>query len=114
LPLDVEIRGVREAVIPYARSGAFVDFPVKRSRDAMVILMKPDGTVVPAGARVVVTPGNQQFVVAMRGEVYLMDLQDENRIEVRWKDGRCDLPLPLPPVIGGEAARIGPLTCGAR
>jgi outer membrane usher protein len=63
---------------------------------------------------VVVTPGNQQFVVAMRGQAYLMDLQDENRIEVRWKDGRCDLPLPLPPVVGGEATRIGPLTCGAR
>jgi len=113
LPFGVEIGGVREAVIPYARSGTFVDFRVRRSRDALVILQRPDGTFVPAGARVTVAPGDQQFVVAKRGEVYLMDLGDDNRIEVRWKDGGCALPLPLGPAsASGEASRVGPLTCG--
>jgi outer membrane usher protein len=114
LPFDVEIRGVRETAIPYARSGVYVDFPVKRSRDAMVVLHQPDGSPVPAGARVTVTPGDQEFVVAKRGEVYLMDLKDDNRIEVRWKTGRCALPLPLGAAVpGGEAPKIGPLICGA-
>jgi outer membrane usher protein len=115
LPFDVEVRGVRETVTPYARSGVVVDFPVKRSRDALVVLQQADGAIVPTGARVVVTPGNQEFVVGRRGEAYLMDLQDDNLIEVRWGGGSCRLPLPLGPAQPGEAPpRIGPLICGGR
>ena len=113
LPFDVEIHGVREMVIPYARSGALVSFPVKRSRNALVVLEWLGGAPVPAGAHVVVTPGDQEFVVARRGEVYLMDLAVHNRINVRWKDGGCELPLTLPPLaVGAAAPRIGPLICG--
>ena len=113
LPFDVEIHGVREMVIPYARSGALVSFPVKRSRNALVVLERLRGAPVPAGAHVVVTPGDQEFVVARRGEVYLMDLAVHNRIDVRWKDGGCELPLTLPPLaVGAAAPRIGPLICG--
>jgi outer membrane usher protein len=113
LPFDVEIHGVREMVVPYARSGAFVNFPVKRSRNALVVLQQLGGSPVPAGARVVVTPGDQEFIVARRGEVYLMDLAADSRIAVRWKDGGCQLPLKLPPrVPDAEAPHIGPLICG--
>src|SRR6185369_2237743 len=78
LPLDIEVGGVRESVIPYARSGVFIDFPVRRSRNALVVLQQPGGTAVPVGARVTVMPGNQEFIVARRGEVYLMGLQNDN------------------------------------
>ena len=112
LPFDVEIHGVREMVVPYARSGAFVNFPVKRSRNALVVLRQPGGAPVPAGAHVVVMPGNQEFIVARRGEVYLIDLAADNRITVRWQDGGCQLALKLPPLaVGAEAPRIGPLIC---
>ncbi len=114
LPLDVEIGGVRETVVPYARSGAFVNFPVKRSRNASVTLQQPGGTPVPAGALVTVTPGNQTFIVARRGEVYLMDLAKSNHIDVRWKEGGCTLAINLPPLpAGDDVVRIAPLTCGA-
>jgi outer membrane usher protein len=113
LPFDVEIHGVREMVVPYARSGAFVNFPVKRSRNALVVLWQLGGAPVPAGAHVVVTPGDQEFIVARRGEVYLMELAADSRITVRWNDGGCQLPLKLPPLLAGaEAPRIGPLICG--
>ena len=113
LPFDVEIRGVRETAVPYARSGVFVNFPVKRSRDALVVLQQAGGAPVPPGARVTVTPGDQQFIVAKRGEVYLLDLQDDNRIDVQWKGGNCSLPLALGPATkDSEAPKIGPLTCG--
>ncbi len=113
LPFDVEIGGIRETVIPYARSGALINFPVKRSRDALVVLQQPDGAPVPAGARVTVTPVNQEFIVARRGEAYLVDLSDDNRIEVRWKGGSCALVLKMAPVVPGAVpARIGPLVCG--
>ena len=113
LPFDVEIRGVRETAIPYARSGVFIGFPVKRSRGALVVLEQPGGAPVPSGATVTVVPGNQEFIVARRGEVYLMDLQDNNRIDVRWKGGECSLSLALGAASGSdEAPRIGPLSCG--
>lgn len=113
LPFDINIGGVRKTVVPYARSGVTLDFPVHRSRNVLAILKQPDGSWVPPGARVTVSPGNQEFVVAKRGEVYLMELQESNRIEVRWKDGGCSLPLPLDPGKDNEA-QVAPLTCGAR
>ncbi|MDO8776035.1 MAG: fimbria/pilus outer membrane usher protein [Burkholderiaceae bacterium] len=113
LPFDINLGGVREEVVPYARSGVLVNFPVRRSRNVLAILRQASGVPVPPGARVTVSPGSQEFIVAKRGEVYLMDLQDDNRIEVRWKAGSCSLSLPLDPAQGGEA-QVGPLICGGR
>lgn len=111
LPFDIEIQSVREIAVPFARSGLLVDFPVYRSRNALVLLRQFDGSVVPAGARVTVSPGKNGFVVGKRGEVYLMNLVDSNHLSVQWKDGACELFLPVDPV-GPSEPRIGPLTCG--
>jgi outer membrane usher protein len=112
LPLDVEIRSVREQVIPYARSGVLVDFPVRRTRAALVVLHDASGAPLPAGAWVKIKPEGRETVVFMRGETYLMDLEENSWIEVHWKDGACTLPLPpIPDTPGAEAPRIGPLTC---
>jgi outer membrane usher protein len=113
LPFDINIGGVRKAVVPYARSGVTLDFPVRRSHNVLAILQQPNGARVPPGARVTVSPGNQEFIVAKRGEVYLMDLHESNHIEVRWDDGGCSFPLALDPAKGGEA-QVGPLICGDR
>lgn len=114
LPFDVEIGGVREEVVPYARSGAFVRFPVKRSRDALVVLQQPGGEPVPAGARVTVRASAQDATVARRGEVYLLGLSDVNHIKVRWQRGGCNLVLNMVRrASGAEPPRIGPLVCGA-
>jgi len=111
LPFDVEIKGVKELAVPYARSGMFVEFPVRRSRNALVVLLQPNGTPVPVGARVTTSPSGMAFIVAKRGQVYLTDLTTDNRIVVQWRDGRCDLAITL--VADGPAEpRIGPLTCG--
>lgn len=113
LPFDVEIGGIREEVVPYARSGTLVNFPVKRSRDALVVLQRPDGAPVPAGARVTMIPGHQDFIVARRGEVYLIDLSDDNRMQVRWEGGGCSLVLKMAPEVHGtEPPRMGPMVCG--
>lgn len=111
LPFDVQIGGVEQIVVPYARSGVMVKFPVHRSRNALVVLRLPDGASVPAGARVTVVATGEEFVVARRGEAYLMDLATDNRLEVRWTGGSCALTLKLDPAAGAEP-RIGPLTCG--
>jgi outer membrane usher protein FimD/PapC len=59
------------------------------------------------------SPGNQAFIVARRGEVYLVDLADDTRIDVRWRLGGCALVLKMAPAVtGAEPLRIGPLVCG--
>ena len=113
LPLDVQVNGVRETIVPYARSGTSVSFPVKRSRNLSVVLLRPDGTPVPAGGVVSVSPGGQQFIVARRGELYLTDLAKENTIDVHWKKGGCVLPIVVPPLPKGvDATPTMTLTCG--
>jgi outer membrane usher protein len=111
LPFDVEIKGVKELAMPYARSGMLVEFPVRRSRNALVLLHQANGKPVPGGARVTASPSGLKFIVAKRGQVYLTDLTTDNRIAVQWRDGRCDLAVTLP-ADGPAEPRIGPLTCG--
>ncbi|MFC5499317.1 fimbria/pilus outer membrane usher protein [Caenimonas terrae] len=110
LPMDVDVAGVQETVVPYARSGVVVKIPVKRARNALVTLHLADGSAVPAGTRVRMMPGGQEFVVARRGEVYLMDMQAENSIDVRLKGGSCILAVKGEAAGAGQAP-IGPLTC---
>jgi outer membrane usher protein len=111
LPFDIQIQSVKLMVVPFARSGLLVDFPVNRSRNALVLLSQADGLLVPAGARVTVSPDESSFLVGKRGEAYLMNLSDRNHLRVQWKDGACELILTLNPA-GPSEPRIGPLTCG--
>lgn len=110
LPMSAEISQVQSTVTPYARSGVFVDIPVRRARNALVILRQADGRPVPSGARVRLTPAGHEFSVARRGEVYLSDLQNENQLAVAWEGNSCTLPFRLTGS-EGEEPRIGPLTC---
>jgi outer membrane usher protein len=110
LPFNMQIDGVEEIVTPYARSGLFVDFPVRRMRNALVVIQQPDSTPVPAGTLVTVLPDKGIFVVGKRGETYLTDLKDSNHLLVTWKDGSCELTVELEPATDGEP-RIGPVTC---
>ena len=59
-----------------------------------------------------VQPGNGEFMVGKRGEAYLMDLTDNNRLAVTWPDGRCVLTFALD-AAGPSEPRLGPLTCAA-
>lgn len=110
LPLDIDIRGVSETVVPYARSGAVVAFPVKRSRNALLRLEHPDGTPVPEGARVQLTSSQRQFFVARHGEVYLQDLADTNEILVQWEGGSCRIQFRLERD-GIIEPRLAPMVC---
>lgn len=109
LPLDAEINGVTATTVPYARSGAFVEFPVKRSRDVLVVLSQPDGSPVPAGARV--STGLAEFTVALRGETYLSGVGDAQQLNVHWPRGACTVVLNLLALRPGTLAPL-PLTCG--
>lgn len=111
LPFDVEIKAIKQETIPYARSGVLVKFPIRHSRNALVVLQQADGKPVPAGARVTVTPSGLSFTVAKRGQVYLTNLESDNHITVQWPNGDCSLSIALPADTPVEP-HIGPVTCG--
>jgi outer membrane usher protein len=109
LPLDVQVQGVKEVVMPYARSGVVVEMPVRRARNFLVALHLADGTPVPAGSTVILD-GGPQFVVAKRGEVYLTDVPGRSALLVRSSGSVCTVPLEVKPTVPSES-HLGPLTC---
>jgi outer membrane usher protein len=112
LPLDVNIASVQRVTVPYARSGVLLEFPIRRARNVLATLTQPDGAPVPPGARVTVSPSNQQFVVLKRGSVYLTDIDGAESLAVSWSGGACSVALALGPASGAET-EVGPLVCGS-
>ncbi len=112
LPMDVEIEETVRLVVPYARSGTVVQFPVRRSRQVMVVLRQVGGQPVPEGA-IVRLEGGAQFIVGRRGEAWLTDLpqQDHHSLSVNWPTGACRLMLELPAAQDAMPAKLGPLIC---
>ena len=112
LPLDVEVDNVVLELTPFAGSGSVVHFSLRRSRQALLKLVQPDGQPVPVGARVRLLPSGPDFVAAGRGQVWLTDLAaGRQRIAVNWSGGGCELELVLPAAADGIPARLGPLVC---
>ncbi len=111
MPLDAEIGGVNATSVPYARSGAFIPFPVRRSRDVLVVLLQSDGSPIPPGARVTTSSGLAEFTVALRGETYLTGVTNDQQLKVQWPNGACSVMLHLGSVRPGSSA-LAPLTCG--
>lgn len=89
LPLDAEIPGDRQTVRPYSRSGVALDFGVRRSRAAVLVVRLQDGGTLPAGAEVRIEGRSDSFVSAPGGEVYLTGLERENVALATWSGGRC-------------------------
>lgn len=111
LPLDVEVTHTVQRITPYARSGVVVDFGLRRTRQALLVLHQRDGTPVPVGAKVRLLPEGPSFLTGRRGETWLTDLAETQRIQVQWPQGGCTLALAVPSSSDGTPARIGPLAC---
>jgi outer membrane usher protein len=110
LPMDVEIDGDTLFARAWPRAGLFVDFPIRRTRGALVILSLADGSPAPLGATVTLRPGGPEARVAERGEVWLTDLADDNHLAVNWRGGACFAALAAPRSIAlGD--KLGPAPC---
>jgi outer membrane usher protein len=110
LPLDAQIDTLQLEAIPYFRSGLLLTFPVRPSRGALLTLVLDNGTPVPAGAVVKVSGHEQEFPVALRGEVYVTGLAARNQLQATWRDQTCTFTVqvlataePLP--------HLGPFLC---
>ena len=112
LPLDVEVANTSQEVIPFARSGVVVNFAMRRTRQALLVLNQRDGSPVPMGAKVRLLPAGPEFITGRRGEVWLTDLAEKNqRIVVNWPKSGCTLDLDVPASPDGTPGKIGPLAC---
>jgi outer membrane usher protein len=113
LPIDVEVGAASVNAQLWPRAGVFVDFPVRRTRAALVALRQTNGDPVPLGAKVTFRPGMEPALVAQDGEVWLTDLADRNHLTVIWPDGGCAADLAIPKTLE-PAAKLGPILCAVR
>jgi outer membrane usher protein len=96
IPLDVQIDNLALEAVPYFRSGYALNFPVRRSRGAVLSLVLADGKPMPAGAVVQVTGQDEEFPVALKGEVYATGLQTNNRLRAVWHGQSCEFAVTYP------------------
>jgi outer membrane usher protein len=112
LPLDAQVDDLVRQVTPFPASGTVVNFAVKRSRQALLVLRQADGRPVPVGTRVRVVPDGPEFIGGLRGEIWLSDLPPGRaQVEASWPNGACTLELPAAAAESTQQ-QIGPLTCG--
>ncbi len=113
VPLDASVGKTVQKVVTLGRTGIVVNFETRRERGALIRLIVPDGSPVPAGAVARVVGRAEPYPVAMGGEVYITDLGDLQDVDVVWRGQSCRvsvaLPKNAPPV-----ADLGPYACTLR
>lgn len=96
LPFDLDVNEPNLFLTPFARSGMFVSMNVKKTNNRLVRILQADGTPLSTGSKVHVLPGNTDFVVAKRGEVYLTGLSNENTIIASFQERTCSTHISAP------------------
>jgi outer membrane usher protein len=111
LPLSAEVESVKATVVPRARSGLTVVFPVDDAAPAVLSIRLPDGTPVPPGAAATIDGDDGTALVGLEGEVLLRGLDMGDRVSVEFAGQRChfviDREIPDVPV-----ADLGSFSCG--
>jgi outer membrane usher protein len=93
LPFELESKIVEFNNAAYARSGIFINFPVKYSKNLLIHIKQPNGSNIPAGAYARVVSGTEEYIVAKDGQVYLTSLSEKNRVIVTWLEYKCEFDL---------------------
>ena len=96
LPLDAVLGSLKLDAVPYYRSGVLLEFPIKRVRAATMKIALDDGEPIPSGAVARVEGKQEEFPVALHGELYVEGLEQHDRITVQWKGQACTLDVVYP------------------
>lgn len=90
LPIEQRANAEQITVVPYARSGATVRFPVSATaQERWLRLRRADGSWLPSGAKVEVVGGRGAVMVGTEGRVLLSGVSGAVQLEARWSGGRC-------------------------
>ena len=113
LPISAELDTIEMMVVPPARSGVKVVFPVRSGRGALVKIVLGDGLPAPAGAEIELAGDDKakEFYVARHGEAFITGLADKNRLRLKWQGQTCEFDVALPPGKVDDIPRLGPHTC---
>lgn len=108
LPIGAQIDSLEIEVTPFARSGVFVDFPVKNLKSALIQIHDEKGRWIPSGAKAQIHGSPELFWIALRGEVFVQTSLREFDLHVQWGDQNCRVRVELP---DAPLASLGPVTC---
>ncbi len=117
LPLQIQTEQTRMIAVPADRSGVTLDFGLRRTRSALLILHGNNDLPIPMGSHVYrrgaeASPDALPAIVGYDGQAYLEDLGPSNTIKViRSDDDSCTLHFAYPVGVQGIPI-IGPLHCG--
>ena len=110
LPLDVAIESMNLKAVPAFRSGMLLDFPIERSRGALLTVLLENGEPLPSLAIVTVEGQTESFPTGLRGEVYISHLADQNRLRATWPGGTCEFDAAYTPS-ADPLPQLGPFEC---
>jgi outer membrane usher protein len=110
LPVDADVREVREIASPADRAGVLVKFDIrKETTSALVTFVSADGKAIPAGSSGTLLGGNP-FVVGYDGLAFIKNLSADNSIEILNNGSPCRANFSFTPR-PGEQVRISPVVC---
>lgn len=109
LPMNAQVETDQVSIRPGRRTGVTLDFGVRRTVDAVVIIKLADGSPLPAGT-IVKIEGGPAEISAPGGAVYLAGLGSTNIVTAALAGGVCGFSFSLPPHAGIQP-RLGPFTC---
>lgn len=112
LALDLQPDSTQAVVVPADRSGAVVDFGVKKVDAAVVSLTGPDGKPLPVGSVVQLDGTDQATVTGYDGRTYLTGLSGRNGVTVTLPEaaGTCRAGFDYQSVPGAQP-ELGPVPC---
>ena len=112
LPLDIAVESLSMKAVPAFRSGMLLDFPIERSRGALLTVMLENGEPLPSLAMVQAEGQTDTFPTGLRGEVYISHMADQNRFHATWAGGTCEFDAAYTPS-ADPLPRLGPFECRA-
>jgi outer membrane usher protein len=113
LPIDVNLDLADRTIVPMPRSGVFLRYKPTSIGGATVILVTASGEYVPQGATVTLNGKQGQYQVALRGEVFIPDIEYPAVVRVMDLAGqKCAVRIERPPE-NTPVPKIGPLMCRA-
>lgn len=89
LPINTSVQSLQLSVTPAINAGTVANFYLQQGKNAVTNLYRPDGTAIPAGAKVRINQQQLTYPVASNGRTYLEQLPSKALLQVSWQENKC-------------------------